>query len=384
MTNNPRDDLMALADRLRVRLGESRTVTIDRTLYFDLQEVEKALRLAASRLATQQTTSRIGAWLAAALDDPKVCAEMKADIEAWMNAGEPPYLPAPVDREAVARALCESGKFETGEGTCALLCMDQLGSVRKKGCNHLTRVHGKLVDSILSLIRPAEPVEAKQRDTWNASKHDEIIKRLMEQVGMPNSRSLYQAFKQFANELHHMDLGASATAPQPTTPDAVVEPVAWRARRLEWIERIGVDGTFDASTSIGHYIATITDDGRGMWFVVGLTTSNYIDGDISAVQFAAQSDYENRIRSAIEVAPHPPASPDTSAAVLQSHALKQALDCLSEIAGAHIPDCPAHYAGEELAWAQRHVGCLRQKAEIARDGIAAAIRQLPTSERGDK
>ena len=79
--------------------------------------------------------------------------------------------PAPVDREAVARALCESGKFETGEGTCSLLCMDQLGSVRKKGCNHLTRVHGKLVDSILSLLRPAETVENVQSDivaqrTW--------------------------------------------------------------------------------------------------------------------------------------------------------------------------------------------------------------------------
>lgn len=76
---------------------------------------------------------------------------------------------------------------------------------------------------------------------------------------------------------------------------------------------------------------------------------------------------------------HPPKSPDISAAVLQSHALKQALDCLSEIAAAHIPDCPAHYAGDELSWVQRHVGSLRLKAEIARDGIAAAIRQLPTS-----
>lgn len=76
---------------------------------------------------------------------------------------------------------------------------------------------------------------------------------------------------------------------------------------------------------------------------------------------------------------HPPKSPDTSAAVLQRVALEQALNSLAEIASSHIPDCPAHYAGEELAWAQRHVGCLRQKAEIARDGIAAAIRQLPTS-----
>lgn len=68
--------------------------------------------------------------------------------------------PAPVDREAVARAICQTGKFETGEGTCALLCMDQLGSPRKKGCCHSARVHGKLADSILSLLRPAEPAEA--------------------------------------------------------------------------------------------------------------------------------------------------------------------------------------------------------------------------------
>lgn len=66
-----------------------------------------------------------------------------------------------VDREVVARAICESGKFETGEGTCSLLCMDQLGSVRKNGCSHLTRVHGNLADTILSLLRPAEPAEAE-------------------------------------------------------------------------------------------------------------------------------------------------------------------------------------------------------------------------------
>lgn len=67
-----------------------------------------------------------------------------------------------VDREVVARALCESGKFETGEGTCSLLCMDQLGSVRKNGpCSHLTRVHGDLADTILSLLCPAEPAEAE-------------------------------------------------------------------------------------------------------------------------------------------------------------------------------------------------------------------------------
>lgn len=94
---NPRDDLMALADRLRELVFRQGQIDWDALI-----KIEIDLRLAASRPAPQQTTSKLGAWLAAALDDPKVCAEMKADIEAWMNAGEPPYLPAPVDREAVA------------------------------------------------------------------------------------------------------------------------------------------------------------------------------------------------------------------------------------------------------------------------------------------
>lgn len=32
---------------------------------------------------------KLGAWLSAALDDPNVCAEMKADIREWFSAGEP-------------------------------------------------------------------------------------------------------------------------------------------------------------------------------------------------------------------------------------------------------------------------------------------------------
>ena len=31
----------------------------------------------------------IGSWLSAALDDPKVCEEMKRDIRLWMDAGQP-------------------------------------------------------------------------------------------------------------------------------------------------------------------------------------------------------------------------------------------------------------------------------------------------------
>lgn len=39
----------------------------------------------------------IGKWLSAALEDPGVCAEMKADIQAWFDAGEPPYRPEVIE-----------------------------------------------------------------------------------------------------------------------------------------------------------------------------------------------------------------------------------------------------------------------------------------------
>ncbi len=50
---------------------------------------------------------------------------------------------------------------------------------------------------------------------WSASKHDEIIKRLMNDIGQPNSQSVYGAFKQFANELHALREPAP-TRPEPT------------------------------------------------------------------------------------------------------------------------------------------------------------------------
>lgn len=51
-------------------------------------------------------------------------------------------------RETICRSLCRSGRFETGEGTCALLCMNQLGSARWD-CRHRVEVHGSLADKII-------------------------------------------------------------------------------------------------------------------------------------------------------------------------------------------------------------------------------------------
>jgi len=45
--------------------------------------------------------------------------------------------------EKAAFSICQSGKFETGEGRCAMICMDSLGN-KPKQCAHASRVHGKL------------------------------------------------------------------------------------------------------------------------------------------------------------------------------------------------------------------------------------------------
>lgn len=55
---------------------------------------------------------------------------------------------------AICKALCRSGKFETGQGTCALICMGQLGDPRKKGCVHAISVHNDLAEQIVIALSP--------------------------------------------------------------------------------------------------------------------------------------------------------------------------------------------------------------------------------------
>jgi hypothetical protein len=50
-------------------------------------------------------------------------------------------------REVIAKTICKSGRFETGEGTCAVACMDHLG-VSRRSCGHAARVHGALAQQI--------------------------------------------------------------------------------------------------------------------------------------------------------------------------------------------------------------------------------------------
>lgn len=64
--------------------------------------------------------------------------------------------PSPEDVERVAGAICKSGKFETGQGTCAVRCMDQLGEARKGPCRHAFKVHNDLARAALAAIAEVE------------------------------------------------------------------------------------------------------------------------------------------------------------------------------------------------------------------------------------
>ena len=64
--------------------------------------------------------------------------------------------------EAVAQAICKSGKFETGEGTCSFVCMDQLGDARRGPCSHAFRIHNKLANDIITAYLKALEKEGKR------------------------------------------------------------------------------------------------------------------------------------------------------------------------------------------------------------------------------
>ena len=76
----PYDAMVAAADMLEA-------------LSARLADVEARANLAERYLAEKRkhlvASEALGGWMSAALEDPKVCAEMKADINAWFAALEP-------------------------------------------------------------------------------------------------------------------------------------------------------------------------------------------------------------------------------------------------------------------------------------------------------
>lgn len=102
----------------------------------------------------------------------KVRQEAEALRDLWLSAmteGEPATgSEDPV--KTICDVLCKSRVFETGQGTCALTCMDQLGAPRKRGCHHAQRVHDKIAHSILEAlakragIKPPSPRSLSSTD----------------------------------------------------------------------------------------------------------------------------------------------------------------------------------------------------------------------------
>lgn len=74
----------------RLDLSESQAVA---NLEVNLAEARRRIRelqaekttLSERACAVNRAALKLGAWMSAALDDPKVCDEMKADIRAWMD-----------------------------------------------------------------------------------------------------------------------------------------------------------------------------------------------------------------------------------------------------------------------------------------------------------
>lgn len=61
-----------------------------------------------------------------------------------------------IDRIAViTKAICKSRKFETGQGTCAMLCMSGLGDVRRSGCAYHQQIHGDMAKQIVDALDKA-------------------------------------------------------------------------------------------------------------------------------------------------------------------------------------------------------------------------------------
>lgn len=58
-----------------------------------------AERILADHDSVRAANERIGFWLSGALEDPAVCAEMKADIRLWFDTIEPPSLSALKDQK---------------------------------------------------------------------------------------------------------------------------------------------------------------------------------------------------------------------------------------------------------------------------------------------
>jgi hypothetical protein len=67
-------------------------------------------------------------------------------------------------RQAICKGICLSGKFETGNGTCAFICMDQLGDDARRDCQYRDEVHAQLADAIITQLVRMQTTASPPRD----------------------------------------------------------------------------------------------------------------------------------------------------------------------------------------------------------------------------
>lgn len=87
----PSTEAMKAAVELEIMhaLGNVQTITIGNIIQ---KAIDNAIANQSSE-ASAHATHKVGRWLSAALEDPNVCDEMKADIKTWMTAGKPNVQP---------------------------------------------------------------------------------------------------------------------------------------------------------------------------------------------------------------------------------------------------------------------------------------------------
>lgn len=104
--------------------------------------------------------------------------------------------------ERVARKLCESRKFECGQGCCAPICMDVLGVARNPifGCKHVTDVHGKLIRVLIKAMRDPTP---EMIDAWKSAKITDECENFARRIDAPDGWNKsdweYEAMQAFSD-----------------------------------------------------------------------------------------------------------------------------------------------------------------------------------------
>ncbi len=115
--------------------------------------------------------------------------------------------PTEADMERMTGAICKSRKFETGEGTCAPICMDQLGQARRN-CQHKCEVHGFLARVVYAaLVGEGAPTDNKggfeDRNGENVRAGDRVVYMITGQVArMDEALQDGEAFVTFDDGKH--------------------------------------------------------------------------------------------------------------------------------------------------------------------------------------